>query len=126
MKKLDYIVIIGLIVVSLLSSGVILYISAQKKYQSEYVEISVNGKLYKKVSFNNSTEEIIDVKTELGENIVKISKGKVQILDADCPDKICVKDGYIEEPGELLVCLPHKVIVEIKGTKNAETDDAAY
>lgn len=126
MKKLDYIVIIGLIIVSLLSSGIILYSSARNKYQSQYVEISVKGKLYKKIIFNSSTEETIDIKTDLGENIVRISKGKVKILDADCPDKVCVKDGYIDKPGQLLVCLPHKVVVEIKGIKNAETDDVAY
>lgn len=126
MKKLDYIVIIGLIIVSLLSSGIILYSSAKNKYQSQYVEISVKGKLYKKITFNSSTEETIDIKTNLGENIVRISKGKVKILDADCPDKVCVKDGYIYKPGQLLVCLPHKVVVEIKGIKNAETDDVAY
>lgn len=126
MKKLDYVVIIGLLVISLLSSGAILYSSARNKYQSQYIEISVKGELYKKISFNGSTEEIIDVKTDLGENIIKISKGKVQILDADCPDKVCVKDGYIGKPGQTLVCLPHRVVVEIKGVKNAETDDVAY
>lgn len=126
MKKLDYVIIVALIAVSLLSSGIILYSSAQNKYQSKYIEISAKGDLYKRIDFNSSTEETIDLKTDLGENIIKISNGKVQILDADCPDKVCVKDGYISKPGQSLVCLPHKVVIEIKGIKNAETDDVAY
>jgi hypothetical protein len=126
MKKLDYVVIISLLVISLLSSGIIVYSSAKTKYQSQYVEISVKGDLYKKIPFNSNTEETIDLKTDLGENVIKISKGFVQILEADCPDKICVKDGSISKPGQSLVCLPNKVVVEIKGIKNAETDDVSF
>ena len=126
MKKLDYVVIISLLVISLLSSGIIVYSSAKNKYQSQYVEISIKGDLYKKISFNSNTEETIDLKTDLGENVVRISKGFVQILEADCPDKVCVKDGSISKPGQSLVCLPNKVVVEIKGIKNAETDDVSF
>jgi hypothetical protein len=126
MKKLDYVVIIALIVISLLSSGIILYSSANKKYQSQYVEISVKGSLYKKIPLDSATEETIDVKTELGENVIGISKGLVRIMDADCPDKICIKDGTISRPGQSLVCLPNKLVVEIKGVKNAETDDVSF
>lgn len=126
MKKLDYVVIISLLVISLLSSGIIVYSSAKTKYQSQYVEISVKGDLYKKIPFNSNTEETIDLKTDLGENVIKISKGFVQILEADCPDKVCVKDGSISKPGQSLVCLPNKVVVEIKGIKNAETDDVSF
>ncbi len=50
----------------------------------------------------------------------------MQILEADCPDKVCIKDGMIIKPGQSLVCLPNKVVVEIKGVKNAETDDVSF
>lgn len=126
MKKLDYVIIITLIVVSLLSSGIIIYSSAKNKYESQYIEISVGGNLYKKIPFNSSVEETIDVKTDLGENVIRISKGYVQILDADCPDKVCIRDGSISKPGQSLVCLPHKLVVEIKGIKSNEVDDGAY
>lgn len=126
MKKLDYVIIIALILVSLLSSGIILYSSAHTKYQSQYIEIQVDGEFYKKIPFNSSTEETIDLKTKLGENIIRISKGYVQILDADCPDKVCVKDGSISKPGQSLVCLPNRVVVEIKGDKNVEVDDVSF
>jgi hypothetical protein len=126
MKKLDYIIIIALILVSLLSSGIILYSSAKAKYQSQYIEIQVDGDIYKKIPFKSSTEETIDLKTELGENIIRISKGYVQILDADCPDKVCVKDGSISKPGQSLVCLPNRVVVEIKGEKDVDVDDVSF
>lgn len=126
MKKMDYVIIIALIAISLLSSGIILYSSARNKYQSQYIEISINGDLYKSIPFSSQTEETINIKTDMGENIIKISKGYAQIVDADCPDKICIKDGAISRPGQSLVCLPNRVVVEIKGIKNQETDAVSF
>lgn len=50
-----------------------------------------------------------------GYNIVEIKDGKVQVTEADCPDKICVTSGFISAPGETIVCMPHRVVVEING-----------
>lgn len=36
------------------------------------------------------------------------------MIEADCPDKLCVHQGYISRVGEVLVCIPNKVVVEIK------------
>ncbi len=50
-------------------------------------------------------------------NTVGIKDGKVRMLKADCPDKLCVKQGA----GDVLpiVCLPNQVVVEIR-SRNAE------
>lgn len=46
---------------------------------------------------------------------------RVRVIEADCPDQIDVKQGYISRVGEIIVCLPNKLIIEIKGL--AEEDD---
>ena len=56
-----------------------------------------------------------------GSNIVTIENGGVTMTDADCPDKLCVKTGRISKTGETIVCLPHRVVVEIIG---AAADDS--
>ena len=44
--------------------------------------------------------------------------------EADCPDKYCVKQGKIKNVGETIVCLPHKVVVEIEKTsKGIDSND---
>ena len=43
--------------------------------------------------------------------------------DADCPDKVCVKTGKIKKPGQTIVCLPHRTVIEITGD-NADIDAA--
>jgi len=124
LKPLDYAVIIVLIIITIGSSGFAIY-NSQKNYKNKYVEIEVKGKLYKKLPLDNSKKEQIKVLTDLGENIIEVDNGKVRIIDADCKDKICIKDGSISKPGSVLVCLPHKVVVQIKG-ENPESDALSF
>jgi hypothetical protein len=126
MKKLDYIIIVSLIAISLITSGIIVFSYSRIKYESKVIKISVKGKSYKEIPFNDKTKETITVKTELGTNVINISDGYARIAEADCPDKLCVKDGMISKPGQSLVCLPNKVVVEVKGVRDTETDDVAF
>lgn len=126
LKKLDIVVIVVLILISIGSAGLV-FIQAHSKYDKLYVEISVKGNLYKSVPLEkNSKKQTIEIISDLGKNIVEIENGKVKIVDADCPDKVCVKDGARSNPGEMLVCLPHKVVVQIKGQNNTNTDALSF
>ncbi len=123
MKRFDIVIIIILISISLGSLGIIKYYN-NKAYAEEYVEISVDGEKIKKIPLENN--ETFTVKTELGTNVIKVESGKVNVEDADCPDKVCIEDGYIDEPGEILVCLPNKVVIEIIGQNKSRVDDISY
>ena len=54
-----------------------------------------------------------------GTNLLVIRDGAAWIEEADCPDALCVGMGRVRRVGQSVVCLPHKVVVEIVG----ETDD---
>lgn len=126
MKKFDIIIIISFILISIVSAVWFMF-SSNKKYEHRYAEIYVEGVLYKRINLTENMEEMtIPIETKLGKNIIHISKGKVNMVDADCHDRVCVKSGTIEKVGETIVCLPHKVVVEIKGEGKAETDDLAF
>ena len=52
---------------------------------------------------------------EIGDgNRLEIRGGTADMTWADCPDQICVHAAPISQEGELIVCMPHKVIVEVK------------
>lgn len=126
MKRLDIIIIVLVVITSIASLG-ILKMTSNEKYEEKYAEISVDGELIKTILFDDTTiTDPFTVKTESGANVIEIVNGNVTIIEADCPDELCVKDGPISEPGELLVCLPHKVVVEIKGKSKAEVDELSY
>ena len=57
------------------------------------------------------------------ENLLVIEGGSVRLEDADCPDRLCVRQGAISRSGESIICLPHKLVITIEG--RAETDSSA-
>ncbi len=88
------------------------------KQDGETVQIMVDGSLYEEVPL--AQEQTITVENALGVNKVVISGGKVTVESADCPDKICVRQGSISKSGETIICLPHKLVVAVKGRKGVD------
>lgn len=117
-KKLDFVIIGVLMLLSFLPE-VLLGASIGKGYSNTYAEITVNGKLYKTVALSEHVgKEVLEIKTNHGINVIEIKDNKIGIIEADCPDQVCMNPQYIEKSGESLVCLPHKVMIQIKGSNN--------
>lgn len=57
----------------------------------------------------------IEIKGDWGSNTIRISPKGIEVSDADCPDKLCQKQGLVQRTGVPIVCLPHKLTVEIEG-----------
>ena len=47
-------------------------------------------------------------------NIVQIKSHKIRVIDANCKDQVCVKEGWKSKSGDTIVCLPHKFLIELK------------
>jgi hypothetical protein len=126
MKKADVVIIVILLVLAIGGYGVSRLL-LNHKYTNKYVVISVGGKLYQKVLVkDNKFTKTIKIKTALGTNVVDILKGGAEMQDASCHDKICIKEGFKDKPGDTIICLPNKLVVEIKGEDKAETDEVSY
>ena len=50
-------------------------------------------------------------------NLVVIEGGTVRVVEADCPDKVCMNRGAISKESETIVCLPSGLRVEIRGAQ---------
>jgi len=95
-----------------------------KSYNGTYAEVTLDGKPYKKIILSEHRgDEKIDVKTKYGYNIIEIKDQSIGIIDADCRDKICMKSGFISNPGQISVCLPHKLMIEIKSNDTENNID---
>lgn len=70
----------------------------------------------------------VDQEIQIGEtNICKIESGTCRMITADCPEQICISQGIIQKEGEMIICLPNKVLIEIisdNGTVNGGEIDA--
>ncbi len=49
-------------------------------------------------------------------NLLSVENGKVSMEAADCRDQICVRHIPISSHRESIICLPHKLVVELTGT----------
>lgn len=51
-------------------------------------------------------------------NVILVEPGGIRMQSADCPDQICVHQGELHDAGRI-VCLPNRVLIEMKHTKDA-------
>lgn len=109
-KKNDLILIIFLT----LASAVMLIGISLFSQKGATVVVSVDGK--EVASFPLDEDTIYNIGGyHGGENILEVKDGKAHLTDASCPDKLCVNMGYISKSGQSIICLPNKVVIEIKG-----------
>lgn len=92
----------------------------QKKTSGTYVKITFHHEEYG--IYDLSVDKTININNE---NIVQINDGEVYMKKATCSDQICIQQGHISQSGASIICLPHELIIEIKG-KEGELDDKAY
>lgn len=123
LTKGDKYLIIFIIITSIVS---LIYIkNFASVYNKKYVKIQVDGKDYKTIYFDPKVVgKELKIETEFGYNLLEIGDGKVRVIEADCPDQLDVKQGYISKPGEVIVCLPNKLVIEIMG--EVEDNDVDY
>ena len=65
-----------------------------------------------------------NVVSKNNKNLYAIINGnEIKIVDADCKDELCIKQGSISKIGKTLICLPNELIIEIKGDEYDSSDD---
>jgi len=79
-----------------------------------YAKITVDGKPYRLVELNDRVQEVA-IQTERGNNILKVHDFGIEMIEANCPDRICITFGFNDRIGKTIVCLPNRVLVEIVG-----------
>lgn len=100
----------------------VFFFSCSKK-NGDTVEISVDGEIvYSENLAVNASVPII--KDGVETNLVVISDGVVYMKEANCKDKLCIKQGKKSIGNESIVCLPNRVVVTIKSS-NYEFDSIA-
>ena len=56
-----------------------------------------------------------------GTNTLEIKNGRAHMVHADCPDKLCTYQGFIDADGQAIMCLPNMLTVVVSGPES-ETD----
>ena len=71
-----------------------------------------NGERVRRVDLNAvEREERYTLETPDGYNTILIEPGRICVEDADCPDQICVMEGWLPDFGFPIACLPHNLLI---------------
>ena len=88
-----------------------------------YVSVRVDGEPVMELPLGEDTRIV------LGEgehtNTLVIENGAARVVEASCPDQICVNQGAVRYAGESIVCLPHKLVVTVEGGRANDVDATA-
>jgi hypothetical protein len=80
-----------------------------------------NGKSIKELKLSEIKNRI-----EINNNgeydvLIVAENGKIHFEEANCPDKVCIKTGWISKPGQSAACVPAGIIIKITG-EDSDTD----
>ena len=56
----------------------------------------------------------VRIETEYGYNTIRVSRGAVEVAEADCSEQVCVDQGTITDDLIPIVCLPHHLVIQIE------------
>ena len=107
MTRNDLILIAVLLIFSLMPLAVAF--DSEKKI----AVVKVDGVIVRELDLMQ--EKTFVIESELGRNFIALHGGEVSVVEADCPDKICLRRGAIKNVGETIACVPHKLLIEIAG-----------
>lgn len=120
-KRGDIIFVAALV---LLSAFLMLGTTVGTRQPAEYVVISSNGKNLAVIPLDEN--RVFEIDDGEHSNSVVIKDRAVYIAEASCPDKLCIACGAISKNGELIICLPNRLVVRIASNVPTDTDTVSY
>lgn len=109
MNKKQHFIYAGIFLFIILLCVIIIWL----KPAAAVAEIYLDGELVETIRWSSLTETVrIPVG---GGNVVAADSSGVWMEEANCPDKLCIRQGKRRVSGMPIVCLPNRVTVVLKG-----------
>lgn len=113
MKKKDIILGIGIIAAALL---MLLVLQINRGEEGNRIQVILDGKIYGIYSLEKN--QVIEIEEGSFYNKIRVEDGKAYMEEANCPDGYCEEQGKISRHTQTIVCLPHKLVVEVLEADN--------
>lgn len=77
-----------------------------------WINIVQDGTVLYTFDLTSAEDQTLEIEYKGRINTVQIEKGRIRMLDADCPDQICVHMGWLDSSAMPIVCLPNHLVIE--------------
>ncbi len=105
MKKKDVVLIL-----SVFAAAIVLFILLRLiQKPGDEVVVYLNNNEYARLALDEDAKLSIN-----GTNTLVIHDGEAYMLEADCPDRVCINTGKISNNTQSIVCLPNGVVVTVE------------
>lgn len=81
--------------------------------------IQIDGKTIQTIDLQTASNGILKLDTAY-HNQIEIRDHQIGVTAADCPDKSCVRTGFIRYPGQSIICVPARLVITITGEPAAD------
>ncbi|MCF2650038.1 NusG domain II-containing protein [Niallia circulans] len=125
-KPFDIILVVILLVISFVPMAVFAMNQSKEEEGNKVIAIiTQDGKVIREVDLTGHTEnEQFMIKGKGKQyNLIEVENEQIRIKEDNSPDQIGVKMGWKGIPGQTIICLPHKVLIEIVAEKPEEMEE---
>lgn len=77
--------------------------------------VTLDGAVVAEIDLSRTDADSFTVTGPAGTNTIQVEQGRIRVSSADCPDQVCVDQGWISDGALPIVCLPNKLVIEIVG-----------
>ena len=94
-----------------------------RTYSGCIAEIYRDGQLLQSIPLAQVQEPYI-IEISSGNNCtnrIEVHTGGIGVVWADCPDQLCVRQGFSETPVIPIACLPNKLVIRLRPENGKES-----
>ncbi len=116
-RKLRNDIILVAAIAIIAAAGLLIF--GLNKEAGSFASVNIDGEQWGVYPLSVDTEVTVTT-GENGEyiNVLTIRDGKAYVSEANCPDGICTETRAAQYEGETIVCLPHRVVIEIVSSES--------
>ena len=81
------------------------------------VQVNFKGETYG--NFSLFQDKKISLIGKEGESVIEIKDGQARLKSAPCRNQYCIQQGWISFTGQMLICIPNEISIEILGKTKA-------
>jgi len=97
-------------------SAYVLLVRPPSDNSTHQAVISVAGQVVRTTTLSRTaTGRHIVINGKVGTMDIEVQGSKIRVAEAPCNNRICIRQGWIDRPGESIICMPGQVVISIEG-----------
>lgn len=87
-------------------------------------DIYQNGVLIRSIPLDDAAQSgIFTIEGEGGcVNEIEVRSGGIAVISADCPDRVCVRQGFVHDSRLPIICLPNRLVIQLRPASEEESE----